>query len=100
MDGSELAKNARLFQKVFGVSVITRDSVVAFRLVPVPKGIEKRGEDFFYHPDNLYPSCCNECREEYQKMWLYHPERVSFIDQLVTSGVSVKKIKVTGGRIR
>lgn len=90
----------KMFQKVFGVSVITMDSVVAFRIVPVPKAIEKRGEDFFYNPKNLFPSCCHECREEYQKLWLYHAGRVSFIEELVSSDTGGKKIKVIGGRIR
>lgn len=93
----------KAFQKAFGETIIGSEATVAFRLVPVERGVAKRGEDFFYLLPNLIPCCTMECRVLYQKMWEYHPDRQKFIDELVAlqAGSSGKKrIKVTGGRIK
>lgn len=94
----------KLFQKYFGTSTIDANTaVVAFRLVPIPRGVEKRGEAFFYLAPNLKVACSVECRDRYQHFWEYHPDRVKFIDFLVTlqaGGEGKKKVKIVGGRIR
>lgn len=98
------AQALKLFQKYFGTSTIDANTaVVAFRLVPIPRGIEKRGEAFFYLAPNLKVACSVECRDKYQHFWEYHPGRQEFIDFLVTLQAGTegkKKVKVVGGRIR
>lgn len=99
--GEDLDENAKLFGRIFGIPIIGVEAVVAFRLVPIPRGIEKRGEDFFYMLPNLKPACCPACREDYQKMWLYHTGRQEFIDTLVKLQVgTTKKVIVKGGVIK
>ena len=95
-----LKESARAFRKVFGVPVINKHSVIAFRLVPVPVGIAKRGEGFFYLLPNLVPSCSPECRDAYQAMWLYHPKRVAFIEELLVFQNGGKKFVITNKRIK
>lgn len=99
--GELLDVNASLFAKAFGIPIIADEAVVAFRLIPVPRGIEKRGEEFFYMLPNLRPACCPGCRDRYQEMWLYHPKRQEFIDTLVKLQVgTTKKVIVKGGVVK
>jgi hypothetical protein len=77
------APGLKALQRAFGESILSTDSVVAFRLQPIAQGIEKRGEAFFYLAPNMVMACSFSCKQQFETMWMHHPDRPRFISYLL-----------------
>lgn len=96
IDDQEFSNTVSLFQKVFGVEVAGDESTIAFRIMPIPRAVEKRGEDFFWQKQNMKLAHNEDCKRRYQAMWLKHPKRVEFLELLEASRAGLHRGVVHG----